>query len=303
MRSNLILRSRSTHVPTLVLAFATVVTTLQAQAPAPQASTPAAAAPAPQVPAKPVPAKEEKAKVPDYPDRRTITIGAFYWLTVPTNGPDILGGKTATAYGDVFGTGKDKPGPGIEVTVPITRTGEIKFEAFQVKGTGNQTISKDTAPFANQFTKLDYLATQHTITSGKLYLDDLLKPYRFPVARFRLKSLWAMRYLVAKNMIDVPKNTNETSATGNRQVVLPEFGLAAEYALQPHVLFRAEASGFGIPKGSFVWDGAATVAYRKGKFEVVGGFKALGFKTSPSRDFYVRDTLSGGFAGLRYHWQ
>jgi len=279
----------------MALAFLTAVSALSAQQAAPAAQPAAAQAQ--------VPAKEEKSKTPDYPDPRTLTIGAFYWLTVPTNGPDILGGKTATAYGDLFATGKDKPGVIVEASLPVTRTGEIKFEAFEVKGVGNQTLAKDTAPFANQFTKADYLATQHQILGGKLYLDDLLKPYKFPVARFRLKSLWAVRYLVAKNTIDAPKNVNETSASGNRQVVLPEFGMAAEYALAPHVLFRADASGFGVPHGSYVWDGAATVSYRRRQLEVVGGFKALGFKTTSNKDFYVRDMISGGFIGLRYHWK
>ena len=281
------------------LTFATGLHAQQATAQAP-ASTPTAA-PAPK--AAQVPAKEEKSKVPDYPDPRTLTIGAFYWQPVPTNGPDILGGKTATAYGSVFGTGKDKAGPMVEASYPITRTGELKFEGFELKGVGNQTITKDTAPFATQFTKADYLATSHSIVSGKLYLDDLLHPYKFPVSRFRIKSLWALRYLVAKNSIDAPLNKNESSATGNRQVVLPELGIAAEYALSPHVLFRAEGSGFGIPKGSYVWDGAATVAYRRGSLEFVGGYKALGFKTTPSKDFFERDLISGGFAGIRYHWK
>lgn len=299
MRSNLILRFPNTLVSTLAFAAVTASALLAQQGAAPAQPTPAPQQP---VPAKPVPAREEKAKVPDYPDPRTLTIGAFYWLTVPTNGPDVLGGKTATAYGNVFGTGKDKPGPGVEASLPITRTGELKFEAFELKGVGNQTLTKDTAPFANQFTKADYLATSHTILGGRLYLDDLLKPYKFPVAKFRLKSLWAVRYLVAKNTIDAPKNTNETTATGNRQVVLPEFGLAAEYALAPHVLFRAEGSGFGIPHGSYVWDGAAMVSVRRKKLEIVGGFKALGFKTTPNKDYFVRDMISGGFVGLRYHW-
>jgi hypothetical protein len=86
-------------------------------------------------------------------------------------------------------------------------------------------------------------------------------------------------------------------------VILPEFGLAAEYAIAPHVLLRVDASGFGIPKKSYIWDGNATVAYRHGQITVEAGFKGLGFKTSPNKDEYVRDIIQGGFVGIRYNWK
>ena len=121
----------------------------------------------------------------------------------------------------------------------------------------------------------------------------------------RFKSIWAIRYLRAKSTIDAPLSTvtTGTTATSNRQVILPEFGLAAEYALAKHVLFRVEGSGFGIPHKSLIWDGAATLSYRRGQWTLEGGYKGLGFKTSPNKDEYVQAVLSGGIVGIRYNWK
>jgi hypothetical protein len=247
----------------------------------------------------------KKVVEPDYPDKRTLSVGVFYWLTVSDKGPDIRGGKLATGYSSLSELGKDKAGPAIDVSYPITRTGVLHFDGFLVKGTGNQKAALDTTVFGTAFTKADYLSTQYQIESGRLYLDDLLYPHKFPVSRFRLKSIWAVRYLRVKSTIDAPLSTvtTGTTAASNRQVVLPEFGIAAEYAIAPRLVFRVEGAGFGLPHKSLIWDGGATLSYRRGQISVEGGYKALGFKSSPNKDEYVRGILNGGFVGVRYHWK
>ncbi|HVW83432.1 MAG TPA: hypothetical protein VHB50_02080 [Bryobacteraceae bacterium] len=274
-------------------------------------------APAPQQPAQttpqtaPPPASGKKSSTPDYPDPRTLTVGIFYWLTVPGSGPDIVTGKAALGYETLKALGKDHSTPGIEVSLPITRTGELHFEGFVSKGDGNQTAPADTTIYGTSFSQGDFLATQYRITSAKLYLDDLLHPYKFPVARFRLKSLWEVQYLSLRSAIDAPfrspvdssGNAQATTVAGTRTIILPTFGLAAEYAITPHILFRAAASGFGLPHRADIWDAEATVSYRRKSWEIRGGAKALHFKSSPKNEEYVAGTLDGGFVGIRYHWQ
>jgi len=293
VRSNLILRSRGIRVPALCLSLILLPCFLTAQEPA-RTQPPAAAQPAGQQPPE-----------PDYPDPRTLSIELFYWLTAPGTGPDIRGGKQATGYSSLFAIGKDKPGPGVDISYPVTRTGVLHFDGFQTKGDGNRIATLDTTLFGTSFSKGDYLSSQYQIVSGRLYLDDLLYPHKFPVARLRFKSIWAIRYLRAKATIDAPLSTvtTGTTASSNRQVILPEFGVAAEYAIAPHVLFRVDGSGFGIPHKSLIWDSAATLSYRRGQWSLEGGFKALGFKTSPNKDEYIRGILYGGFAGIRYNWK
>jgi hypothetical protein len=297
----LIFRNTRVRVPALCLSltlFSGFITAQQQPADPAQATTPAQQT-------TPAPNGAKKPAEPDYPDPRSLSVELFYWQTVPGSGPDIQAGKLATGYSSLFGLGKSKPAPGIDVRLPITRTGELRFEGFLNKGTGNQKAPLDTTVFGTSFATGDYLSTQYQITTGKLYLDDLLHPYKFPVSKFRLKSLWAIRYLKVKSTIDAPLSTSTslTTGTGSQQIFLPEFGIAAEYALARHVLLRVDGSGFGLPKKSYVWDGNATVSYRHGQWSVEGGFKALGFRTSPAKEVYVRDILQGGFVGIRYNWK
>lgn len=219
--------------------------------------------------------------------------------------PDLNTGKQAIYLGTLHNLGKPKGTPGLEVSIPITRTGSLHFEIFETKGDGNQNASMPLYLFGQGFNTGDNLASQYQLFATKLYLDDLLFPHKFPVAKFRLKSLWEFQYVHMKTTIDVPTLEGTSApelATGTKQIFLPTFGLAAEYALSPHTLFRADASGFGIPHKADIWDASATLSYRHGSWEIYGGGKVFHFKSSPNSTEYLTDTLTGAFAGIRWHW-
>ena len=280
----------------LVLALPAVGQTQQSQPPA--AST------------QPAPVQAQTA-VPDYPDPRTLTIGAFYWIPAPGKEPSYYGGSQAPDYETLTNWGKPHNIPGIEVVFPITRTGELHFEYFRGKGDGNQNTSVPNLDvFGAGYVQGNYLATQYQFQSAKLYLDDLLFPHKFPVAKFRLKSLWEVEWVSIKGTIDAPivdatlaaEDLAADSANASRQIILPTFGLAVEYALSPHILLRATLSGFGIPHHSDLADAEATISYRHGMWELRGGGKALHFKSSPNTDEYVAATVVGAFVGVRWHW-
>jgi hypothetical protein len=263
----------------------------------PPAPTPAPAPPASaQAPGKPV---------PDYPDPRTLTIGAFYWMTRPVTPFNVYTGKQAFDNETLHDLGKPKQNtPGIQISLPITRTGTLNFEIFETKGDGNQNAPAALDLFGQTFNQGDNLASQYQITASKLYLDDLLFPHKFPVAKFRLKSLWEVQYIHMKTTIDAPllALTAPETVVGTKQLLLPTFGLAAEYAIAPHVLLRADGSGFGIPHKSDIWDASGTISYRHGAWEIFVGGKIFHFKTSPNSVEYLSDTFAGAFGGLRWHW-
>jgi hypothetical protein len=244
---------------------------------------------------------------PDYPDPRTLTFGAYYWYTFPNNGPDLHTGKQASSFSDLLNLGKDKSNIYLEASFPITRTGELKFDAFRLVGSAYQVASKDTAPFDTQFYKGDGMSLTNRVQGMRFYLDDLLYPHKFPVAKLRFKSLWAVRYLAIRGTDYAPLQKDSAGnivgayATGSHQIVLPEFGAAMEYALAPHVLFRVEGAGMGFH--SYVWDGAATLSVRHNRLEFVGGIKAVGYKTSPNQKQYFRGIVDGALVGIRYHFQ
>jgi hypothetical protein len=256
----------------------------------------------PPVQQAPPPAASPKSTAPDYPDPRTFTIGAFYWFTGPGTNPGLFRGRGATDNETLSDLGKPKFTPGVQVSFPITRTGELKFEGFVTKGDGNQIAVNDPFLLGTQFSTGQLLASQYQIADIKFYLDDLLFPHKFPVARFRLKSLWEVQYTHIKTTIDAPLVTSGLTANATKQLVLPTFGIAAEYALSPHVLFRVAGSGFGIYHGSDIWDAEATISWRRGQFELLGGGKAFHFKTSPNDAEYYSATFAGGFAGARWHF-
>jgi hypothetical protein len=278
-----------------------------------QDTPPATQQPATQQQTTPAPAStSKKPNIPDYPDPRTITFGVWGWGTIPGMGPDTIGGKAATGYETLTHFGKDHITPGVEASVPITRTGEIKVEAFLSKGDGSQNAPADTFVYGAPYNKGDFLSTQYQITSAKVYLDDLLYPFKFPVAKFRVKSLWEAQWVAVNSTVDAPLkaqtvdssgNLIPTSSTGTRTILLPTFGLAAEYAISPHVLLRADGSGFGLPHRAELWDVEGYVSYRRKLLEIRGGFKILHFKSSPTTDEYVEGTIQGGFVSLLYHWQ
>jgi hypothetical protein len=261
----------------------------------PETSPPQQAPPA-------APAQPAKPAVPDYPDPRTPTIGVFYWLTGPGTNLAQTTGRQATDFETLADLGKAKRTPGIQLDFPITRTGQLRFEGFLTKGDGNTTLTTATDLFGTQFNAGDKVSSQYQITGAKLYLDDLLYPHKFPVARFRIKSLWEVQYVRVKTTVDAPLVLTGLTSTGSHQIILPTFGLAAEYAIAPHVLFRVAGSAFGLYHGSDIWDADATLAWRMGKWEVVGGGKAFHFKTSPQKTEYMSATLAGAFVGLRWHW-
>ena len=231
---------------------------------------------APPPPPAPLPPKSK-----DYPYPRGLMIGAFYWAAIPGLEPDFRGGKQAGQFQDISGLGKPKQAPGVEVSYPVTRTGTLRAEGFQLKGAGSQTLGKDSAPLGLQYSKGDLLSTNYRLRGGKFWLDDLFWPHKYPVAKFRLKSILGVEYLQMRSAFDAPlKATTSSLATwstnGTRQLVLPALGMAAEYAISPHVLFRAGGSGFDLPHKSYFYDGDVSLAVRRKHLELVVGFKALG---------------------------
>lgn len=274
----------------------------QAAPPVPGVQAPPPAT-SPTAPAPPVTATPAKPSAPDYPDPRTFTIGLFYWFTSVSNTqPDLLTGRAALDYETLMNLGKPRNTPGLQINIPISRTGEIKFEGFVLKGDGSQTIGANPPDlFGTQFSTGDIASSQYQIKGAKLYLDDLLFPHKFPVAKFRVKSLWEVQWLRAKTTIDAPNVLTGQTGSGNPQLILPEFGLAAEYAISPHVLLRASGAGFGLYHKADVWDADGTISYRVHSWEVLGGYKALHFKTSPQSSEYFIGTFTGAYVGIRYH--
>jgi hypothetical protein len=278
-----------------------------AQTPAAQASTAQTTTPAAQTPAPT--AAPAGPKVPDYPDKRSFVISAYYLSPLSSNGPNIEDGDTAgTTYETLLGLGKYSQSVAAEIGVPITRTGMLYLDVERFHGNGNQSLTQDATINGYPFSKSDYISSNYRVTTGRLYLDDLLWPHKFPVARLRFKSIWAIRYTGVHTTVDAPFADQVAGIPGqstsrkDTHIFLPEFGLAMEYAIAPHVLLRIDGAGFGIPSHSAFGEASGTIAVRQKHVEVVGGVRMMHFRTSPQSDEYEVGTMTALFGGLRWHW-
>lgn len=252
-------------------------------------------------------------KEPDYPDPRSITVGIYGLWSPDSPGPDIRGGQIAAydlTYETLNGIGRPyKIIPQFEFGVPVTRTGMVYAEIQRYHGSADQTLGR--ADFIDSFSYNtgDSISSTYHIITGRIYLDDLMYPHKFPVARLRFHSIWGMRYVSVTQTVDsatedaVAGLGGSSFALGTSYIFFPEFGAAMEYAIAPHVLFRVDGAGFGVPHHADLNETSGTLSFRKKNLEVLMGVKTLHFKTSPYQEEYEIGTFITPFFGLRWHFQ
>ena len=261
-------------------------------------------------------------KEPDYPDRRTFFIGAIGLAGLQSYaGPNTIGGTAAAAIGayeNLYGWGKPyRVMPSIEAAYPITRTGMLVIDIARYHGAGGQILGGTATPLIDGYTYNpgDDLSTGYHVLTGRIYLDDLLYPEKFPVPRLRFHSIWGFRMLNMTNDIDSPTedaaNSSTTAAStglitvsaeqGGGNIFYPEFGLAMEYAIKPHVLFRIDGAGFAIPHHAVLSETSASLSVRKENLEILAGVKTLHFKTNPQKEEYQIGTFITPFIEIRWH--
>ncbi len=237
------------------------------------------------------------------------SVTAYYWLT--SANAKLLGGQAATDYEDLTYPGSAKRSPDVEVEVPISKTGMLNINAFITKGDGNSIATRNLDLFSTGYVPGDFLSSQYLVEGVKIDLQDLFYPFpRKEGQKYRIKTLWGIQYANMETTIDAPLkavavdssgNPISNTATGSRWVIYPSLGMAAEYRLSHNVLVKADASGFGIPHHSTVWDAEGTIGYRHGSWEIVAGEKAFYFKTSSENAQYFKTLLYGAFAGVRWY--
>ena len=245
---------------------------------------------------------------PDYPLPRSFTLGVFGFKPISSDGPDIRNGHAATSiYESVPKLGSYRSSIGLDGSFPITRTTVLAFEFERLRGSANHTLTVGSYLNGNPWAAGETLNISYRITTGRIYIDDLLYPHKFPVAHLRFKSIWGARYIGAESRIDDPAadiaSPNATIADTTHHVFYPEFGLGMEYQPDKHVLFRVEGSGFAFPHRSGFGQTSATLSLREGHhLEVIGGLKTFHFKSSPKADEYMIGTAIMPFVELRWHF-
>jgi len=229
-------------------------------------------------------------------------------------GPDIKGGAPAAnelTYESLLGIGQAyRYMPSFSAGVPVTRTGMLYADFERFHGSGTQTLAPNQPSFIDtySFQGGDQISSTYHIITMRIYLDDLLYPEKFPVSKLRFKSIWGLRYISFTQTVDsatedaVAGLPGSSFQIGTNFIMAPEFGLAMEYALARHVLFRVDGAGFGIPHHSDLAETSATLSVRKNNLEMQMGVKTLQFKTTPQKDEYESGLFITPFVGILWHF-
>jgi hypothetical protein len=259
-----------------------------------------------------IPALPPASKEPDYPDPRSVTFGVFGLYSPVSSGPDIRGGAPASTndtYETLYGIGTPyRIIPQFEFSIPVTRTGTLYADFQRYHGYADQTLNRASFIDSYSFLAADTIHSTYHIITARIYLDDLLYPHKFPVARLRFKSIFGLRYISVTQTVD--SATEDATAgvpgssfqLGTNFILFPEFGAAMEYAITPHVLFRVDGAGFGFPHHSDLNESSATLSVRHRSLEILAGVKTLHFKTTPQKEEYETGTFITPFVGLRWHF-
>jgi hypothetical protein len=268
--------------------------------------------------AKPAPPAEKKATekkrvrpagLPDSSDGQ-FSFAPLYWIG--RTHPLMRTGRAAAegVSSDLDFPGKNKPALGGVLSFPAGGEDTLRVSYFRSQGQGNTWVAgKDLSFLGVAFSTGDYLSVGYLLQNAKVSLDYVSWPGPGRTGSFRLKTLWEVQYTSFRSTFYAPfkptedssGNAVETFSTINNWFVYPSFGLGIEKAFSQHFRWEVKASGFAIPHFPTVGDAETFFAYRAGHFEVLFGARAFHFKTSPKHEEYVRATVPGAYAAIRWY--
>jgi hypothetical protein len=261
-------------------------------------------------PAKPSPAPPPVREVPlDVNTGTGFSVEPIYFYSF--SAPGIRKGtqNASTRSGDLdFPDAPDRILGGV-VTIPAGKTAAVRASYFQGKAISGLTLNNDLNIFGSDLATGDLVSTEYKLTNFKLSYDYLTYFFKRGSTEFRVKTLWGAQYFSMNSVLDVFTPLSDgtfafNSLTKDRSIIYPDFGLGIEHIIGPHVRWEAKASGFAYPRKSVLGEAEASIAFRFGHFELIGGGRMFHFKTAPDEtDNYLSGTLYGPYAGLRFYFK
>jgi hypothetical protein len=228
------------------------------------------------------------------------SVALYNWR--PSGGPSLIGGtNSVNALAQTLGElGKPSQANGILLTLRAKGPTRLELSYWDMRNTSDLIAPRDLSVFGANISAGDYLAVDYRIRSAKLSWNYLSYPVPTLDAKLRIKTLFEVQYTTMTPGIVFPFKVDLPVKTTSR-ILLPTFGLGAEYVLSPkHFRMEARFSGFGLPGHSVIWDGEGSLVGRFGSVEIFGGMKGYHFRTSTKTDIYMDATLWGPNAGLRW---
>jgi hypothetical protein len=288
----------------LLLCLSLAAVSLAQEPPAHPAPPPSEAPPPPEVIHTPKPPQE-----PAILEDGGFSIQPIYWFSKAQ--PTLRGGKVATTFESLDYPGNSNRPLGGEIGIPTGHSNTLRVSYFRVQGNANSTATRDVALFGEGFSAGDYLSANYLIQSAKISWDYLSYNWHKPSTTIRLKTLYELQYVNVGTNVSAPFKAVTTDASGNvdtntaagtKTLFYPTVGMALGSEFGHHFRWEIRGSGFGLPHRGNIWDAQATIAFRVGPVEILGGEKAYHFKTSPQSEQYFTQTLQGAYVGIRYYW-
>jgi hypothetical protein len=259
-------------------------------------------------------------KVPDVrrPGESGFWVGVEGWF--PTQQPNQFGGRQNTITTNSTHLpfeGKPKYAQTVEAGLAVGLHNTLKFTFTNFRAAGDFTTPVIVSAFGQTYSGGTYLSTNYHVQQGKLSYEFLTWPYPVGSKKFRLKTLWQVQYTNVSAVFDSPLNYFDSNGNlildssgqpinlagaGTKHILSPEFGLGFVYYPSRHVRIEANGAGFGFPHRYSIWDGDFAISYRAlSHFEIRGGARGLGFKTSTNSDYYIRGNFVAAFIGVRWY--
>jgi len=257
--------------------------------------------PADQTQTQPQPPPPAPPPPPYDPSENPFSIGVFGFL--PHAHPDLLPGKQATnGPAETFrDLGKTRDAVGIRIAFPAGKGNTLEVTGFQMHGVGSQVAAIALTPFSSTFSTGDLISTNYRMRNIKISWNYLSYPAPPGGSKWRIKTLYEVQYTsFLANFLSNSESSGPITDTGRHNVIFPTLGLGVSYIASKHFHIETKASGFTFPHRSTIGDAEANAVIRAGHVEVVLGYKAYHFRTSPQATEYFRATLLAPSAGIRY---
>jgi hypothetical protein len=199
--------------------------------------------------------------------------------------------------------GKPYRAYGVMVTFPTKGNSRLEFSYTTLSVNGNLHAPTDLGLFGGTIPQGEPLATSYSLRHLKLSYNFLTYPNPPQDAKFRVKTLWEFHYLQLYPSVTATVSGPFQPLTQTQSIKLPAVGLGMEYVPSRHFRLELRGSGMMIPRRTTLADAEGSAVVRIRSLEFFAGGKFLHFKTSSQQDTYMRGTIWGPDAGVRWVFQ
>jgi hypothetical protein len=257
-------------------------------------------APPPPSPAKP-PVLAAQPQVPPDDVDRMFSVALYDWIPFSASTGLHAGTKAILPPPhELTLPGKPYRAYGLLVTVPMKGSSRLELSYTTLNDNGNILAPTDLGLFGGTIAKGEPLYATYSLRHLKLSYNFLTYPNPPQDAKLRIKTLWEFHYLQVYPGVTATVTAPGQPLTQSQRIILPAVGLGLEYVMSKHFRMEVRGSGMTFPHHSTIGDAEGDAVVRLGSLEIFVGGKFLHFKTSPKSDTYMRGTIWGPDAGVRW---